>query len=212
MTTTVDAREFAGMLTDVARTAGRDKYLPMLNGVNLYGSTHKGKAVLVAASTDRFSLSQAFMEAEGPKLREVFVSLDAVKRVIAWVKSTFADKSLDPKLSIKAGEKGLTFEFHGAAITEPYSEAMDVPPLSKVIDGKDRKEAPATFNGRVLAPFVQVAIRRDEYMRVVTTENRPAEILIGDNFRGLAMPVRMPETPEVPVFSAPSETKTEKAA
>lgn len=118
---TVDAGQCLSLLTNVARAAFTDNYLPMLNGVLLHGDVHDGKPVLVATATDRFIMVQASVDATGDPLPEVLVPLAEVKRVAVVLRSLPKATTL---LEVSAPRDGsAVFAARNASVTtEPAAE------------------------------------------------------------------------------------------
>lgn len=147
---TVDAGQCLSLLTNVARAADTQDWMPMINAVLLHGDVHDGKPVLVATATDRFIMVQASVDATGEPLPEVLVPLAEVKRVAVVLRSLPKATTL---LEVSTPSAGVAlFAARNATVTtEPAAEiesgAPEFPPFRELY--KPRKVAegdnPARF-------------------------------------------------------------------
>lgn len=216
---TVDAGQCLSLLTNVARAAGTDDFIPSINGVLLHGAVHDGKPVLVATATDRFILIQASVDATGEPLPEVFVSLPEVKRVAAVLKALPRDSKL---LEVAAPGGGVaSFSARGASVeVEPSPAAKDwggFPDLAKLFEVPELAEGveanKVALNGVYLTKLTAMAKALGEHMRVETHgPSRVVHVLVGERYRALIMPVRgVDGATTLPVFAPPSELKRAEA-
>lgn len=215
---TVDAGQCLSLLTNVARAAGTDNWMPMINGVLLHGDVHDGKPVLVATATDRFIMVQASIDATGDPLPEVLVPLDEVKRVAVVLRSLPKATTL---LEVSAPGAGVAlFAARSASVTtEPATEvgvsAPEFPPFRELYKPRGIKEGddPARFAGSPLhlTRLAAIAKAYGEPMRIqMFGPANPAHVLIGERCRAMVMPMRLGEEPSMrPLFIPQSEQKRE---
>ena len=219
---TVNVVELVGMLTDLARTACTEDWMPMIHGVLLYSApaprvdekAYPGGTVLVGLSTDRFTIGQAHMPAVG-YLPEIMVQLDDVKRILAVFKGIGTGDVI-----ITWSDETVTFTWAGLALAfHRYlpgdrdgkgNGRSNFPKVAKLFAGTPSADMSA-FNCVFLARFTAIAKRRrvtSNHIRIQTNgENRPAGIAIGDRYLGLIMPIRQhyEMRATAPVFVPPGE-------
>ncbi|HEU5475668.1 MAG TPA: hypothetical protein VFV67_33935 [Actinophytocola sp.] len=210
-TCTVTTGGLRTLLATVARFAGTDDTLPMIKSVMLHTAMHRQVPQLVATATDRFVLGQMHIEATGALPGDKLVPLDEVKRALAMLK--LADPLSLIELSVV--DDGLRLAGNRMTITLELRDDS-FPKVGKLFDTPKPTEpvGEVAFNGPFLAKFSAVAKEISEgmpgrhSMRVEhSSKTRPAFITIGDCFRGLIMPMRMPDEgmPEVPFFISATE-------
>jgi hypothetical protein len=88
---TVDAKAFAGLLTDVVLFASKIETLPGLCAVQLQRGTVDGKAVIVARSTDRYALAEGWVHCDGATVwpeATILIPTDGVKQILGVLKGT----------------------------------------------------------------------------------------------------------------------------
>lgn len=206
-TCTVIASRLKQLIDDAARTAGTDDTLPMLHGVLLYTAPHGDSTVLVAVSTDRFTIGQVHTDVTG-HLPATFVDLDDVKRASKAL--ALADPERAAELSTQDGilriaTPGLTVDLDVSEPHEMYSMFGQLFDTSKSTD-----ETRVAVNARLLARFVPIAKARgfDASNIVIETygAKRPIHLHIGSRYRAMVMPVRIGDQhAPVPLFLSPAE-------
>lgn len=221
---TVDAGQCLALLTNVARAAFTDDYLPMLNGVLLHGDVHDGKPVLVATGTDRFIIVQASIDATGGPLPEVLVPLAEVKRVAVVLRSLPKSTTL---LEVNALADGTAvFAARNASVTTESAAANNAGERPQFVDFRALFEPQKAAEGDDptrfavsplhLTRIAAIAKAYGEAMRIqMFGPVNPAHVLIGERCRAMVMPMRMGgEVTMLPLFVPPSEQKRaeEKAA
>jgi hypothetical protein len=182
-TIVVNTNEFVGMLTEIARFAGTDVTLPMLNGVLL----HAAPGLLAATATDRFKLAQIRTGGVGA-LPDSLIRLGDVKRTITVLKGAdVADNA-----TLVRDEQTLTITTTSVTLRIEVAE-VDFPNVATIFNGLTPTEGQfVAILPQQLAPFAAVAKAYREPLRMqVNGEVRPTLVSIGDNFRGLVMPCRL---------------------
>lgn len=206
-TTTCTAGNLAGLLTDVLRFAGTDISMPMLNGVLLHTVKHNGGVVLAATATDRFTLAQGNIDATGALPRECFIRSDDARRLLAMLKLS------DSLVELSVADDALTASGGNVQCTVPLGRE-DFPKVAQIIASHQARQAepgPVRFNARLFERFTAVAKatgdRSGPLTVTHTAPNKPAFVTIGERFRGLVMPMRIPDgqLADVPFFAPPSE-------
>lgn len=197
--TTLPVGDFFAMLTDTIRTSGTDQTLPMICGVLLH--TPPRKSVLVATSTDRFTLGQAHAPTVG-RIPDVWIPLVDAKRILTVIKAGGFDGDLaiavhpDDRITFTTNTVSATITSHGPApafppVGELFNEAAAKPTRETIL-------SPA-----YLKRFSDIAKSRGEYLAVqMQDRHKPVHLVIGDRYRGLIMPVHPSKkvTDVAPVF------------
>lgn len=209
VTCTVDAAQCHGLLTDVLRCASTDAFLPMINGILLHGDEHEGHPVLVATATDRFKLAHAHIDATGTPLGEVFVKVAEVKRLLAVLKALPKGSTL-LEIGIN-GDGDVVFSARGASATLEHYDLGDggFVEYSKLFASLEKTPADEQIavSGRHLDALVAVAKRRGEPIRFEAHgKTKPTGVFIGDRYRALIMPYRIPgDVVDSPLFIPPGQ-------
>lgn len=199
VTFTIPNREFVDTLTTALGFALRDTTIPMINGVDL--SLHKGQ--LVVTATDRFRLAlivASVTELEGPDGRLGFLSYALARKLIALVKPASRRRGAEvDQLNVTiagnaiAGKK-ITVDNGSETVTLALSTIAG-PDVRRLITDTIALEAGNSrdwaVNPKLLASFG--AVGGPAFVRV-NNQTRPLLIAINDNFIGLQMPVRMPDS------------------
>lgn len=204
---TVSPAALHELLSDVARTAGTDFTLPMLNGILLQvEETDTGK-VLVGTSTNRFVLGQASIPAKG-EMETTFLALDRVKQLLAILKPYV--KSGDMSCEVKREADKLSLSLPGdlvlpaVSVTVPISDQkVDFPKVSHFLPtaAEAKPGAQVALNPRFMSAFCAIAKGRNENLRLIPgAPDKPQLVLIGESYRALIMPVRSQESPDTAWF------------
>lgn len=202
----VDARELAGLLQDVERTASRDQLLPWLDGIVL----HEDYGRLYATSTNRFLLGQGWVQAEGTGLETVYIDADGVTTARALLgrcprgaKATLmnlTDTGID-------GRPSRTLALHVPDLGHVVIPGRDLdlfPDMAQIMTREvDDKNPWTALGARFVAALAAIGKRRGQPLGFHTGEGqRPTAIHIGPGYRALLMPV-MPGEPEEFRWSPP---------
>ncbi|AUI56756.1 hypothetical protein [Amycolatopsis sp. BJA-103] len=193
--TTLLVHEFFAMLTDTMRTSGTDKTLPMLCGVLLH--TPARRSVLVATSTDRFTLGQAHAPANG-RIPDVWIPLADAKRILAVIKAGGLGGDLavavhpDHRVVFTTATVSATITGDGLSPT--------FPPIGELFNEAAAKPTRETMlSPAYLKRFSEIAKTRGQFLTVqMQDRHKPVHITIGDRYRGLIMPVRAPKAEAAP--------------
>ena len=218
---TVNPSELHGLLTDVLRTAGADRTLPMLNGLLLHSDVKDDTTVLVGTSTDRFRLGQAHIPATG-EIPPTFVSAAQVKQLLDTLKPYVKTHDLLSEVTVTERTK-LTLKLPGdivlpaVTITVHCEDDSGFPKSAKVMGTElVTGSGQLGFNPAYVASFAAIAKRRGENLRVeMSYTTKPSVFYIGTQYRGLLMPVRLDTQSLVtaPVLLPPAEKpKTDEPA
>jgi DNA polymerase III sliding clamp (beta) subunit (PCNA family) len=202
---TVDAKAFAGLLTDVLLFASKEEHLPALCAVQLQPGVVDGKRVIVARATDRYGLAEGWVEVDGEwSDTTVLVPVAGVRQILAVLKA--AGKYGLATVAVAAGA-----EFHNATITvSDFSTQATVycsdgcfPKVASLWPSGDDNDAyPAQLFARdsLIRPAT-VAKRRGDLVRVYSFRQNVL-VTVGADFRALIMKSRDSES--VPGYSEPT--------
>lgn len=199
--TTLPVGDFFAMLTDTIRTSGTDQVLPMICGVLLHTATVARKPVLVATSTDRFTLGQAHAPTVG-RIPDVWIPLADAKRILTVIKAGGIDGDLG--IAVHTDHRVVfTTDTVSATVTgDGLTPAF--PPVGELFNETAAKPTAETMlSPAYLKRFSDIAKARGEYLAVqMQDRHKPVHITIGDRYRGLIMPVRAPASiaDPAPVF------------
>lgn len=211
-TVTVNAADFCGALTDVARTAAATD-VPVIEGVLAHTDKSGERQVLVLTSTDRFTIGQAHMSCEGDA-SDRFIPVGEVKRLLAVLKLYVKPETV---LALRYTKAAITIAVGGLTVSveAPEGRNQEFVKIAKVwniagVDGDPGNQA--TFNPKLVARFAAIATRRCERMNVrITAKNRAAYVQIGAQYQALIMPVRE-EPQQIAVFLPAAERAEIEAA
>jgi hypothetical protein len=196
MGSTMKAADLHRVITEAKNFAGRDATLPMLQNVRIEAT----ETQLVAVATDRFLLGasradyagEAFtVSIEGQQVDALLKMAKTVSRDTQWREVTIERRGDE-------SHKLVDFRFNsGEAITVTPS-AHEFPkygqliPTTTQLETETRHESPVIgFNAANLAKFAKIDGARA--MRVYPRGDKPTVVLIGEDFAGLIMPVRIAE-------------------
>jgi len=210
---------FLAMLADLAHTAGKDRELPGLMAIELHTSRgtvgdEPGRTDLLAgASTDRFCAGHTYVACDGQLGGPVLVPTDEAKAIVDVFKRAGRNPLHAVTVHHDTGADGAAGTLRIAEDPNLIDDglelrvtlhALDEFPLSiyrligraqrAVVADKAGVEQPPTvrsdFSPGVLRPFVEVAKRRREPLRMYRTHQYEAlHVQIGAAYRGMAMPV-----------------------
>lgn len=206
MSIKLPANELHGLLTDLKRTTGTDKTLPMLQTVYLHSDRIADQDVLLGASTDRFTLGMCYTATDGADLPPARVDRADVDTLLAQL-----DKRDAAPVELDCTADTVTLHhLHGATTVRQAAES----PFPRVGRLFHKLGTPADgeqigYNPAYLERFTAIGKRRKQegMFRIIPGSASPTtatHILIGERYRGLIMPVRHQETDRTcPVFDTP---------
>lgn len=207
------------MLTDLTHTAGKDRDLPGLMAIELHtgrgevGAEPGRTDVLAGASTNRFCAGHTYVPCDGQLLHPVLLPITEAKAIIAVFKEAAKNRlhavvvHHDPGGDGHAGTLRLSEDPNliddGLQLRVSLGDLDEFPlsiyrligrQLRTVVPDKAGVEHDPTvrsdYSPSVLRPFVEVAKRRGEPLRVYRTHQFEAlHVQIGNSYRGMAMPV-----------------------
>jgi hypothetical protein len=198
MGNTMKAVDLHRVVTEAKNFAGRDATLPSLQNVRLEAT----ETQLVAVATDRFLLGvsradyagEAFtVGIEAPQVDALARMAKTPNRDALWREVTIERREDDSHSVVE-------FRFNsGEAITvtpsaHEFPKYQQLIPTTTLLETETVDESPVVgFNAANLARFAK--IDGSHAMRVYTRGSKPTVVLIGANFIGLIMPVRIPDGP-----------------
>ena len=192
------ARGLHALLDPVLPFADKGDSMPVLATVRLCG---KGKWV-TATTTDRYRLAMQRREIAAPDGWSALVNVRDIKAIFATFKATRAN---DPEmvlsfdgstLRVSGGQfsAALTFDLYPGeypAVGELFVEAF----------GGTMQATHTSLNVAFLADFQQAARLNEPNMHFFVRDHKPCGIAIGDDFRGVIMPVRYATEKDAEAFA-----------
>jgi DNA polymerase III sliding clamp (beta) subunit (PCNA family) len=196
MGNTMKAADLHPVITEAKNFAGRDATLPMLQNVRIEAT----ETQLVAVATDRFLLGvsradyagEAFtVSIEGQQVDALLRMAKTASRDAQWREVTIERRDDDSHNVIE-------FRFNSGEEITVTPSAHEFPkfrqliPTTTLLETETLHESPVIgFNAAYLAKFAKIA--GAHAMRVYARGDKPTVVLIGDDFVGLIMPVRVAE-------------------
>lgn len=195
---TVDAKAFAGLLTDVVLFASKIETLPGLCAVQLQRGTVDGKAVIVARSTDRYALAEGWIPCDGATVwpqATILIPTDGIKQILTVLKAA-------PKWAMAIvtvaddGDRGtaLTVDNMYSRATVMCSDACFPSGVKSLWpSGSDVVPAVRAFGPTIMARPAAVAKRRSAPLRIHWDgkhANGGVLMSTGQDFRVLVMTYR----------------------
>ena len=207
MGNTMKAADLHRVIAEAKNFAGRDATLPMLQNVRIEAT----ETQLVAVATDRFLLgvSRADYAGEAFTVNVEGQQVDALLRIAKTARRDEQWREVTLERRDDGSRTMVEFRFNsGESITVTPSD-REFPKFRQLLPATQTLETETLtmdgfgFNAANLAKFAK--IDGSHAMRVYTRGSKPTVVLIGDDFVGLIMPVRIDEdrrTYQRPAWSA----------
>ncbi len=193
MGNTMKAADLHRVIAEAKNFAGRDATLPMLQNVRIEAT----ETQLVAVATDRFLLGVSRADYAGEAFT-VNIEGQQVDALLKMAKTASRDAQWREVTIERRDDGNVEFRFNsGEAITvtpsaHEFPKYQQLIPTTTLLETETLHESPVIgFNAAYLARFAK--IDGAHAMRVYTRGDKPTVVLIGDDFVGLIMPVRIPE-------------------
>ena len=171
------------LLNGAMTHACRDEALAALNAVRIWASDGR----VYVAATDRFRLIEGWKEGEG-EIDPVLIRLDDAKRILALVKSPGKRLTL-PVTITRAGDM-VSFAIGSDTVTVSSWEG-NFPPYEHLFPTGEPVSIPSIqFNPAYFADYAKIAGKGVAVGVRFYGERKPIEILLGDSWRALLMPMR----------------------
>lgn len=190
------AAELHRVLSEAALFASDGASLPPINGVQL---TATGKH-LIAVGTDRFLLGASSAPYEGAKF-QVFIRLDSVAVILKLLKP--GRRPVLHRVSLRVTPKATRLNVEVSAheeitlLTVPTKDGDLFPKWKQLIPAKDESTDGTSrvigFNPEYLGKFGRLNQQYRSARYLFAGPNKPSSVMIGDNFVGIIMPVRVPD-------------------
>lgn len=190
---TVETSELVAGLTAVLPHAGTNMTLPMLCSVKF--ETRDGRLFLV--TTDRYSLATYSLEWDGPDVDALLPAASA-KELLSVAKKA---PKYAARVSLHFEERSVEYADLDRRTTLPLDTDHEfvkwaaIMPSEESLSQETGRISAMGINPAQLAKFAKGA-PKGVTMRLIfgATSVKPVLVKIGDNFVGLIMPVRLPDT------------------
>ena len=198
------ARGLHALLDPVLPFAGKASDLPILSTVRLCS---KGKWV-TATTTDRYRLAMQRREIAAPDGWSVLVNVSDIKAIFATFKAT---RAIDPEVLLTFDSSTLRVEGRSMFSGGQFSAALtfdlypgEYPAVGSLLTeafGGTMQATSTSLNVAFLADFQQAARLNEPNMHFFVRDHKPCGIAIGDDFRGVIMPVRYATEKDAEAFA-----------
>lgn len=174
------------LLEGVSTHAGRDKSLPVLNGLEVEGEG----GLLTARATDRYRLIEGSARTLEGSLDKALISLDDIKRIITLLKSHKAHL-----VSLTRMGDALTVSALGDSLTITLREGT-FPPTGDLFaksEGNPIAVEGMAFNPAYFSDYAKIAGKGNAVKVYFTGEGKPMRVRITSDtivWRALLMPMR----------------------
>jgi hypothetical protein len=196
MGNTMKAADLHRVITEAKNFAGRDAALPTLQNVLIEAT----ETQLVAVATDRFLLGASRADYAGEAFT-ISIEAQQVDALLRMAKTASRDTQWREVTVERRDDNShnlVDFRFNsGEAITvtpsvHEFPKYQQLIPTTTLLETETRHESPVIgFNAANLAKFAK--IDGAHAMRVYPRGDKPTVVLIGEDFAGLIMPVRIAE-------------------
>jgi hypothetical protein len=196
MGNTMKAVDLHRVITEAKNFAGRDATSPMLQNVRIEAT----ETQLLAVATDRFMLgaSRADYTGEAFTVSIEGQQVDALMRMAKTASRDMQWREVNIERRDDDSDSVIEFRFNSGEALTVTPSAHEFPkygqliPTTTLLETESPHESTVIgFNAANLAKFAK--IDGAHAMRVYSRGDKPTVVLIGDDFAGLIMPVRIPD-------------------
>ena len=197
MKLTLKAHALHTVMSDALAFASTDATIPSLNGLRLE-TVRRGETLdLIAVATDRFTLGVSRADGSGDILPGFNLAASDAKNVVRIAK-TVARMQDVRTVDIETDDhtQNVVFVFSsGESVTVRKSD-HEFPRWRQLFPADDAGMADDVsgigYTPEYLAKFAKVAASKRNPMRFFPRAMKPGVVMIGDDFMGIIMPVKIP--------------------
>ena len=197
MKLTLKAHALHTVMSDAIVFAGTDATIPALNGIRIE-TVARGETVdLIAVATDRFTLGVSRVDGSGDILPGFNLTASDAKNLVRIAK-TLARMQSYRTVDIETADDDLNVMFvfsTGETVTVRKAE-HEFPRWRQLFPADDAGMSDDVsgigYTPEYLAKFGKVAAGKHDSMRFYPRVSKPGVVMIGDDFIGIIMPVRIP--------------------
>ena len=208
MKLTLKAHALHTVMSDAIVFAGDGATIPVLNGIRLE-TVQRGAIVdVIAVSTDRFTLGVSRADGSGDILPGFNLAASDAKNIVRIAK-TVARMQSYRTVDIETADDDLNVMFvfsTGETVTVRKSD-HEFPRWRQLFPTDDAGMADDVsgigYTPEYLAKFGKVAASKRNPMRFFPRAAKPGVVMIGDDFMGIIMPVRIPGETDRGTYSTP---------
>ena len=208
MKLTLKAHALHTVISDALVFASSDSTIPVLNVVRLETVARGDSVDLMAIATDRFTLGVSRADADGDVLPGFNLAATDAKNLVRIAK-TAARMQTYRTVDVETDEytQNVVFTFSsGESVTVRKSD-YELPRWRKLFPTDDAGMADDVsgigYTPEYLAKFGKVAASKRNPMRFFPRAAKPGVVMIGDDFMGIIMPVRIPGETDRGTYSTP---------
>ncbi len=208
MKLTLKAHDLHTVMQDALAFASTDATLPVLNGIRIE-TVQRGAIVdVIAVATDRFTLGVSRADGSGDILPEFNLTASDAKNVVRIAK-TVARMQSYRTVDVETDDytQNVVFTFSsGESVTVRKSDHK-FPHWRQLFPSDDAGMADDVsgigYTPEYLAKFGKVAASKRNPMRFFPRAMKPGVVMIGDDFMGIIMPVKIPGDTNRGTYSKP---------
>ena len=208
MKLTLKAHALHTVMSDAIVFAGTDATIPAINGIRLE-TVQRGAIVdVIAVATDRFTLGVSRADGSGDILPGFNLAASDAKNIVRIAK-TVARMQSYRTVDVETDDytQNVVFTFSsGESVTVRKSD-HEFPHWRQLFPTDDAGMADDVsgvgYTPEYLAKFGKVAASKRNPMRFFPRVSKPGAVMIGDDFMGIIMPVRIPGDTDRGTYSKP---------
>ena len=208
MKLTLKAHALHTVMSDAIVFAGTDATIPAINGIRLE-TVQRGAIVdVIAVATDRFTLGVSRADGSGDILPEFNLAASDAKNVVRIAK-TVARMQSYRTVDVETDDytQNVVFTFSsGESVTVRKSD-LEFPHWRQLFPSDDAGMADDVsgigYTPEYLAKFGKVAASKRDPMRFFPRVSKPGVVMIGDDFIGIIMPVKIPGDTKRGTYATP---------
>lgn len=197
MKLTLKAHALHTVMSDAIVFAGTDATIPALNGIRIETVARGDSVDLIAVATDRFTLGVSRADASGDILPGFNLTASDAKNLVRIAKTLTRMQSYRT-VDVETDDytQNVVFTFSsGESVTVRKAE-HEFPRWRQPFPADDAGMADDVsgigYTPEYLAKFGKVAASKRNPMRFFPRAMKPGVVMIGDDFMGIIMPVRIP--------------------
>lgn len=197
MKLTLKAHALHTVMSDALAFAGTDATIPAINGIRLE-TVQRGAIVdVIAVATDRFTLGVSRADGSGDILPGFNLTASDAKNVVRIAK-TVARMQSYRTVDVETDDytQNVVFTFSSGESVTVRKPDYEFPRWRQLFPADDAGMSDDVsgigYTPEYLAKFGKVAASKRNPMRFFPRVSKPGVVMIGDDFMGIIMPVRIP--------------------
>lgn len=208
MKLTIKAHQLFTVMSDALQFASSDATIPMLNAVRLETVARGDSVDLMAIATDRFTLGVSRADADGDVLPGFNLAATDAKNLVRIAK-TAARMQTYRTVDVETDDytQNVVFTFSSGETVTVRKHEHDFPRWRQFFPhdnaGMTDDVSGIGYTPEYLAKFGKVSAGKRNPMQFFPRTAKPGVVMIGEDFIGIIMPVRIPGETDRGTYSTP---------